>query len=378
MNIVVIGAGIVGANVAFRLVEGGAKVTVVEAGRVGDGTSARSFAWTNAHRKTPRAYHDLNIGGMQAHRALRERFPQGGWWHGAGTVEWAAPGEDRDVFNDRVERLRDWGYAAEIIDRARLREIEPDIDPVAVGDAPIGFFPDEGWVDPVLITHTLLREAVRLGATLLTEQGPARLVVRGGKAVGVACAAGEIPADLVVNCTGCWSNSITDEKRLQVPLAPTSGMLAYTAPVAANLRTVVLAAQCHMRADGAGRIVIRQDHYDRTILPGTPVDTALREASELVAIAAQVVPSIGRAKAEAVRIGVRALPADGKPAIGPIGGLAGYYVAVTHSGVTLAPFLGQLITEEILSGKERNELAAFRPNRFHQENAPAAVAWRED
>lgn len=378
MNVVVIGAGIVGANVAFRLVESGARVTVVEAARVGDGTSARSFAWTNAHRKTPRAYYDLNIGGMQAHRALRERFPQGGWWHGAGTVEWAAPGEDREVFSERVERLRDWGYAAEIIDGARLREIEPDIDPAAVGEAPIGFFPDEGWVDPVLITHTLLREAVRSGAALLTEQGPARLVIRGGKVAGVACAAGEIPADLVVNCTGCWSNSVTDEKRLQVPLAPTSGMLAYTAPVAANLQTVVMAAQCHIRSDGAGRIVIRQDHYDRTVLPGTPVETALVEAGKLVAIAAQVVPSIGRAKAEAVRIGVRALPADGKPAIGPIGGLAGYYVAVTHSGVTLAPVLGQLIADEILSGEERGELAMFRPDRFHQENAPAAVAWRED
>jgi glycine/D-amino acid oxidase-like deaminating enzyme len=309
---------------------------------------------------------------------LRERFPQGVWWHGAGAVEWAAPGEDRDIFEDRVERLRDWGYAVEIIDHARLREIEPDIDPAAVGEAPIGFFPDEGWVDPILITHTLLREAVRLGATLLTEQGPAGLVVRGGKAVGVACAAGEIPADLVVNCTGCRSNSVTDERRFQVPLAPTSGMLAYTAPVAADLRTVVMAAQCHIRADGAGRIVIRQDHYDRTILPDTPAEIALREAGRLVAIAAQVVPSIGAAEADAVRIGVRALPADGKPAIGPIGGLAGYYVAVTHSGVTLAPFLGQLIADEILAGKERSEFAMFRPDRFHREDAPAAVAWRED
>jgi glycine/D-amino acid oxidase-like deaminating enzyme len=247
-----------------------------------------------------------------------------------------------------------------------------------VGDAPIGFFPDEGWVDPVLAAHTLLREAVRLGATLLSEQGQARLVIRGGKAVGVTCPAGEIAADLVVNCTGCWSNSVTDEPRLQVPLAPTSGMLAYTAPVAANLQTVVMAADCHLRADGAGRIVVRQDYYDRTILPDTPAEIARREADKLVAIAAQVVPSIGKARAEAVRIGVRALPADGKPAIGPIGGLEGYYVAVTHSGVTLAPFLGQLIADEILTASERSELATFRPDRFHQANAPTTVAWRED
>jgi glycine/D-amino acid oxidase-like deaminating enzyme len=48
---------------------------------------------------------------------------------------------------------------------------------------------------------------------------------------------------------------------------------------------------------------------------------------------------------------------------------------VTHSGVTLAPpLLGQLIADEILSRKKRGELATFRPDRFRQENALAAVA----
>lgn len=378
MHIVVIGAGIIGANVAFRLAEGGAKVTVVEAGRVGNGSSARSFAWINAHRKTPRAYYDLNIGGMRAHLDLRERFPEGRWWHGSGCVEWAAPGEDREVFSERVDRLAEWGYRAEMIDLARLAEIEPDIDPCAVGDAPIGFFPDEGWVDPVLIAHTLLRAAVARGTILLTEQGPARLVMRGGRVVGVTCAAGEIAADMVVNCAGCWSNSVIDEPRLQVPLAPTSGMLALTAPVAADLRTVVMAAQCQLHADGAGRIMVRQDMYDRTIKADTPVDVAQREADGLVALAAQVVPSIGKAKCEAIRIGVRALPSDGKPAVGPIGGVPGYYVVVTHSGVTLAPFLGELIADEVLSGTERSELSSFRPDRFHAADAPAASAWSAD
>jgi glycine/D-amino acid oxidase-like deaminating enzyme len=59
LNVIVIGAGVMGASAAFRLAEAGASVLVLEAGRVGGGTSGISFAWTNAHKKPPKPYHDL-------------------------------------------------------------------------------------------------------------------------------------------------------------------------------------------------------------------------------------------------------------------------------------------------------------------------------
>ena len=49
-KMIVIGAGVMGTSVAYRLAQAGADVTVLEAGRVGGGTSGISFAWTNAHR----------------------------------------------------------------------------------------------------------------------------------------------------------------------------------------------------------------------------------------------------------------------------------------------------------------------------------------
>jgi len=65
-KVIVIGAGVMGASAAFRLAEAGADVLVLEANRVGGGTSGISFAWTNAHNKPPRPYHDLNVAGMKA------------------------------------------------------------------------------------------------------------------------------------------------------------------------------------------------------------------------------------------------------------------------------------------------------------------------
>ncbi len=82
--------------------------------------------------------------------------------------------------------------------------------------------------------------------------------------------------------------------------------------------------------------------------------------------AALILPGIAGARPEAVRIGFRAYPADGYSAVGPIPGVSGYYVAVTHSGVTLAPFLGRAVAEELIGGRDLPQLAPFRPRRFFQ------------
>src|ERR1700688_1498342 len=139
-KMIVSGAGVMGASFAYRLAQAGAEVTVLEATRVGGGTSGISFAWTNAHRKPPEPYHDLNVGGMKAHAALRDEFGATPWWHGGGSLEWE-PEPGRAAQRENVEQLLSWGYAAEWIDRKHVFELEPDIDPAVIGDAPIAYFP---------------------------------------------------------------------------------------------------------------------------------------------------------------------------------------------------------------------------------------------
>ncbi|MFQ5567527.1 MAG: FAD-dependent oxidoreductase, partial [Paracoccaceae bacterium] len=60
----------------------------------------------------------------------------------------------------------------------------------------------------------------------------------------------------------------------------------------------------------------------------------------------------------------RPTPADGHPIIGPVPGRDGVYVAVMHSGVTLAPGVAELVAGEVLEGAEADLLAPFRPDRF--------------
>jgi glycine/D-amino acid oxidase-like deaminating enzyme len=88
------------------------------------------------------------------------------------------------------------------------------------------------------------------------------------------------------------------------------------------------------------------------------------EARDLVQRARRLLPSIGAVEPEAVRIAVRPIPGDHLSAIGPMPRVSGYYLAITHSAVTLSPFLGAAVADEVVRGVQRGELADFRPGRF--------------
>ena len=83
-----------------------------------------------------------------------------------------------------------------------------------------------------------------------------------------------------------------------------------------------------------------------------------------LACAAPHLPSLAGAGVEAVRVGVRPMPRDQKPMVGPVPGLEGFYVVVSHSGVTLGPLWGRVAAAEILDRKPDPRLDPYRPARF--------------
>jgi glycine/D-amino acid oxidase-like deaminating enzyme len=365
MRTIVIGAGVIGAAVAYRLAQAGAAVTVLEATRIGGGTSGISFAWTNAHRKPPKPYHDLNVAGMRAHSALADEFGAAPWWHGGGSLEWQAE-PDRAAQAENIDRLRSWGYAAEWVTPHQVQELEPDIDRAAIGDAPVAFFPEEGWLDPVVYAHAMLSAArLRHGAKVVCGARVLDLVTAADRVTGVRLADGrQYLADTVVNCAGRWTNEVARDAGLHLPLAPTVGFLVLTPPVAAGLSRVVRTPVIDARPDGAGRLMLHWNPTDAALSFEARLSPAMPEARDLVRRAGVLLPSIGEVEAEAVRIAIRPIPGDQVSAIGPMPRTSGYYVAVTHSGVTLSPFLGAAVADEIVGGRPRPELAPFRPSRF--------------
>ncbi|MFL6126810.1 NAD(P)/FAD-dependent oxidoreductase [Actinophytocola sp.] len=356
MRVIVIGAGVVGAAVAAGLARRGAEVTVLEAERPGAGTTGNTFAWVNAGGKEPESYFALNHAGMRAHRELA-----GGnapWYFPTGNLVVAGE-EHRAALANRLDRLRDRDYPAQRLTPARVRELEPDL--VLPPGAAYAFFPDEAHVLPISLLARLLGDARDHGATVHTRAAVTE--VDGG--VASTADGTRHRADVVVSCTGRWTTEVASLAGAAIPMidpnragTPAVGYLATTAPVPVRLTRVLHTPALNVRPDGAGRLQLHAPDLDPGADPANPgTDVAAEFARRLP----EVLTGTENAPIDAVRIGQRAIPGDGHTVAGFTD--PGFYVVATHSGVTLAPLLGDLVADELF-GVESPMLADFRPDRF--------------
>jgi D-hydroxyproline dehydrogenase subunit beta len=367
--IVVVGAGVVGACVALRLAQGGAEVTLLEAASPGEGTSGTSFAWIDASHKSLDPYVELNIAGLEGWRRMGEELDHPYWLTLTGTLTWETNTADAAALADQMANLRERGYSAEALSRDEVAELEPDLV-VDDGVETISYYPDEGYLMARPAIGALLALGVEAGVELRSGAKVTGFETRGDAVTGVRLASGElIEADTVVTCVGRWTEELMRLADVDLPPTPHEpdaslavGLLVLSKPVLSRLSRVIFANGLMLRPDGGGRLLLHGDEQDRRVRWDSPMSPLPPEAEELIELARTRLRRADAARVESAYIGIRALPIDHMPAVGQV--REGLYTVVTHSGVTLAPTLGDLVSGEILQGDESDALARFRPARF--------------
>lgn len=363
-DIVVVGGGIIGTAVTYRLAQAGARVTLLDAGQLAGGTSGASFAWLNANNKPPYPYHLLNVSGMAEHQTLRQELGSAPWLHMDGSIEWATDNTAQTALREKIERLRAWGYPAESISRDDLRRMEPDLAPPA-GAEWIALYPSEGYAHVPQLIGALTGAARDLGVTIRTNCRVTEIARIGGRVTGVVTAGGEqIAADVVVSCTGRWSGKFLALAGLNLPMQRSPGLLVVTAPAPVRLRTLLNSATINIRPDGGGRLRLQSVEFDDRITVDTPTVPLPEMCAEVVRRAVGVLPALGGTPIQTALIAGRPIPGDGFTVIGPAPGVDGLYLICTHSGVTMGPFLGRVAAREITAGDIDPRIATFRPERL--------------
>lgn len=331
-DIVVIGAGVVGASVAYHAARAGSDVTLVEFGQPGAGVTANSFAWI-ASSITAGSAAELRATATEEYRRLEAELPglPVTW---SGSLSWNT---ERDA--------PEAGPGREIVDGATAATIEPNLRQPP--DWAL-WAPDEGAVDPVGVVERLIVGAGARGARFRPDT-PVTAVRRdsAGRIVGIETADGPISAGTVVLAAGVATAALAAPLGVRVPVDPSPATLFRFRAPADLVRTVVNTQDFDLRQVASDRIIAAADSPERTL---AAIRSTFRGADGVELLSAQV--------------GARPMPADGEPIIGPAADAPGLYLAVMHAAVTLAPAVGRLIAKELVDGTVEPALAGCRLDRF--------------
>lgn len=359
-EIVVIGAGIIGASIAWHLTRSGARVTILEAGEPGGVATPNSFSWINSNYHFTQDYFALRHHSMGEWRRLSAALPQLPVFL-SGSIYLPAQGLDLEEF---VARNTAWGYRIEIIDAERVKRLEPNLtletDIAAQAH-------DEGAVEAQEVAELLSAAAVDEGSQLRTGAPVEDLVLEGGCVSGVRSGDETISADEVVVAAGAATPELVAMVGYDLPLSTPPGLLAHTRPVSRILNGLVLAEGLHMRQKANGQILAGSDFQGAEL-----ADDPESGGEELMRRLRTALSSSEPLVLERTTTGYRPTPADGLPVIGRPPGISGLTVAVMHSGVTLCPAVGAMVGEQLLTGNGHELLAPFGPGRFLE--APLASA----
>ena len=349
-RVLVVGAGIVGASIARCLAASGARVSVVEAGEAGGVSTRNSWAWINAASGNPEAYFRLRHRSMEEwRRAEREVLGLPVAW--SGSLIWNRPTKDLDAF--AAERIA-WGYDLRRVGLAEIRRLEPEL---AASPELALHMPGEGAAEPVAAALAFLADARRLGATFMNARVE-RLEITGDCVVGVRTSDGVIDADEIVVAAGTGTPQVLASAGITLPMRRSPALLVRSRPKARLLNGLLVSPEMELRQTADGRLLAVGDIDDADIDdPKEPAAALFEQVRALIRSGADLA-------LENHTVGYRPIPKDGYPAIGRAGDIEGLYVAVMHSGVTLAPAVGRFVTQEILEGRRDPLLAPYGLERF--------------
>lgn len=374
-HIAVIGAGIVGSSIAYNLAKRGARVTLIDRSTVGGATSQGTFAWINATwAKQPRHYHAFNQSGIAAWRRLQAELNLEVKW--GGSLEWfESDVRQRRLASDILEQQL-WGEPAKMVDVSEAQTLEPLAN--FRGATEVAYSPRDGAVDAMRASQRLVNAAQRLGLTLLDNCSVNRVKEGAGGLVVLETDCGEIAVDKYVLATGANQQATLNLAGIDIPQRATPGVVVITKPVPKLLNTIFVAPGVHIHQRRDGRFVLGEQegapeteaHAKRlsahpTRFPSTTL--AEQHASRLLETARHFLPSLPTDIAlEEVLIGWRPLPLDGHPVLGTSPTQPRSYIAIMHSGVSLAPIVGELVSQELITGVSSSVLEPYRPNRDFQ------------
>lgn len=374
VDAVVIGAGLIGLSIAWRLARAGLAVAVIERGRAGDGASLAATGMLAAaaeHEPGGEALSPLCLASQRLwHRFRDELEAESGL-----TIDYRREGTLVIALGrDEVERLRFRHelqcrdhLAVEWLSGPAVRAREPGLRPTVTAGL---FCPDDHQVDPARVMAALRLAFRAAGGRLIEETAVTALTREAGRVTGIETTAGTVRAGTVVLASGAWAGEGNLVPDLALPVRPLKGqsMALQMTPRSGSLSHVVWTEQVHMAPKGDGSLIVgatvEETGFDPHLTAGGVF--ALLEGAR------RALPGVEEMRVSGVWSGFRPTSDDDAPILGEA--LPGLVLAAGHhrNGYLLAPVTAEAVSTLILRGETLPVAAPFGLSRFARDSGVPA------
>lgn len=369
-DVVVVGAGLFGASVAYQLTKRGAgRVVLLDQGMPASGDSGRTVGMVRHHYSND----------VTAKLALRGGQTIRNWSEEVGVADagfvrsgflLAVPEERMDACIGNVRRLQRLGLDTRVVTPEEIADIEPllSLEGVAGG----AYEPDGGFASSYLMILGWITAAASLGMEARFGTSVESLVVRHGRVVGVRTSNGVIEAGTVVIASGAWARPMLAEVGWEPPIRLRRiEVSVWRVPAGGLIPQVVC-------SDGVSGLVVRPDRANEFLAvaysPERPADelgdfdyaASPKHDQRLSERFGRRFPALSNARPLRGWAGPYDFTPDWHPIVGAIPGVEGLYASVGNSGhgFKLAPSIGECLAAQILGQESPVDISQLAADRF--------------
>jgi len=378
---VIIGAGVIGASIAYHLTRHGIRPLVLEKSDPAAGSSGACDGLVFMQSKKPGLHLKLALESRRRFDDLVDTLGK--------SIEFKNPGgmclieseTEQAAMRLFVAEQRTSGLDVELIDGAEARRREPCLSEKVIAAT---FSALDSQVNPYALTFAFLRAAKSAGTRILTGEEVKRIDAVSGKTTGVLTGSGRISAPVVINAAGAWAAEVGRLAGLEIPIKPRRGQIVVTAAVPPLIRHCLISAQYvavkftpELAATGGMGFSLEQADSGNILIGSTREfvgfdrRTTFEGIRTIASRIAPVIPALTHVPVIRTFGGLRPYTPDGLPILGKVAGLEGFIMAAGHEGdgIALSPITGELIADLIATGRTQFPLEDFRLERFRERTA---------
>jgi sarcosine oxidase, subunit beta len=374
-DVVVIGAGVIGASVAFHLSRLGAgRVLVVDRRTIGAGTTSQSSGILRTHYSVKENVEiaRLSWNAFDAFPHYVENDEASSGLVKCGYMIAAPEGPHRQALADSIAAQRAFGIPIEELTRAEATCLLPIAD---LHDAAlIAYEPEAGFADAYLVTHAFASAAKRKGVQFREGVNVRRLLVQAGKVVGIETDRGQVSCGNVISVQNIWSKELEGWTGIRIPVsAERHTVLALEGPDPYTFKMPVFKdlaspGMLYCRSYGGTQMLVSEGTTGETL--AGPDDeqgpVSMDYVGEIGMQVATRFPSFETAGLASSWTGVYDVTPDWNPVLGRAPGISGLILGFGFSGhgFKLSPIVGRVLAQEALGLPTEISLAPYSIERF--------------